>query len=99
MSVGPLQPSWERHMTPRSWLADYKDVPAAQAAFFRAWELYKADFVATAPISSQTELSMALAFYTANLYELATQYSWNGMLAYRSQVQVVWLLDSLFTRA
>jgi hypothetical protein len=61
---------------------DYKDVPASQAAFFRAWELYKAVFVATAPISSQTELSIALAIYTANLYELATQYSWNGMRAY-----------------
>jgi hypothetical protein len=61
---------------------DYKDVPASQAAFFRAWELYKAVFVATAPISSQTELSIALAIYTANLYELATQYSWSGMRAY-----------------
>jgi hypothetical protein len=61
---------------------DYKDVPASQAAFFRAWELYKAVFLATAPISSQKELSIALAIYTANLYELATQYSWNGMRAY-----------------
>jgi hypothetical protein len=40
---------------------DYKDIPASQAAFFCACELYKAVFVATAPISSQTELSIALA--------------------------------------
>jgi hypothetical protein len=61
---------WKEH--------DYRN----EASFWRAWELYKAVFVATAPASLQSELATALAIYTANLWGLRSDYTWAGMKAY-----------------
>jgi hypothetical protein len=61
---------WKEH--------DYRN----EASFWRAWELYKAVFLATAPASLQSELATALAIYTANLWGLRSDYTWAGMKAY-----------------
>jgi hypothetical protein len=52
-----------------------------EGSFWRACELYKAVFVATAPASLQSELATALAIYTANLWGLRSDYTWAGMKA------------------
>jgi hypothetical protein len=63
----------------RQWKeSDYKN----EASFWRAWELYKAAFLATAPISLQPELAVSLSIYTANLWGLRSDYTWAGMKAY-----------------
>jgi hypothetical protein len=64
------QRQWKEH--------DYKN----EASFWRAWELYKAAFVATAPVSLQSELAVSLSIYTANLWSLQHDYTWAGMRAY-----------------
>jgi hypothetical protein len=63
----------------RQWKkSDYKN----EASFWRAWELYKVAFLATAPISLQPELAVSLLIYPANLWGLRSDYTWAEMKAY-----------------
>jgi hypothetical protein len=58
------------------------DIANEEASFWQAWELYKAVFIATAPLSLRAELAISLAVYTSNLWKLRNNYNAAGMMAY-----------------